>query len=63
MVFAWRARNVRFASRCGSRQSIRPHLCVAFEKRYTQVRSNRPSAAAAAPAPHACALHARASFL
>eukprot|EP00974_Lingulodinium_polyedra_P110854 10722120-Lingulodinium_polyedra.AAC.1 len=25
MVFAWCARSVRFASRCGNGQSIRPH--------------------------------------
>eukprot|EP00974_Lingulodinium_polyedra_P124721 11191785-Lingulodinium_polyedra.AAC.1 len=47
LVLAWCARGVRSASRCGSRRAIRPHLCVAFESA-TQMRSDRPFAAAAA---------------
>eukprot|EP00974_Lingulodinium_polyedra_P002208 205893-Lingulodinium_polyedra.AAC.1 len=35
IVLAWRARRVRNASRCDSRQRPQPHHCVAFEKRYT----------------------------
>eukprot|EP00974_Lingulodinium_polyedra_P067514 6537020-Lingulodinium_polyedra.AAC.1 len=41
LVFAWCARNVRFArrcggrrNRCGGRRSIRPHQRVPFAKRY-----------------------------
>eukprot|EP00974_Lingulodinium_polyedra_P083170 8053483-Lingulodinium_polyedra.AAC.1 len=43
----------RFASRCGGKRSIQPHLCVAFFKRCTKMRSNRLSAATAARKPHA----------
>eukprot|EP00974_Lingulodinium_polyedra_P054693 5260993-Lingulodinium_polyedra.AAC.1 len=39
------------------------HLCVAFFKRCTAMRSSRLSAAAAVRKSHACAFHARASFL
>eukprot|EP00974_Lingulodinium_polyedra_P040580 3897971-Lingulodinium_polyedra.AAC.1 len=39
---------VRFASRCGSGRSTRPHHCAAFAKRYTMTQSNQPSATAAA---------------
>eukprot|EP00974_Lingulodinium_polyedra_P117842 11164842-Lingulodinium_polyedra.AAC.1 len=55
--------SARFASRCGGEPSIRPHLCAAFEKRCTKMRSNRPFVAVAARGSHARALHARASFL
>eukprot|EP00974_Lingulodinium_polyedra_P122801 11184267-Lingulodinium_polyedra.AAC.1 len=63
LVVAWCARGVRFASRCGGAQSIRPHLCAAFETRYAKMRLNRPSATAAARKPHVCAFHARARKL
>eukprot|EP00974_Lingulodinium_polyedra_P106732 10333285-Lingulodinium_polyedra.AAC.1 len=53
MAFAWRARNVRVASRCGGRRSIRPHHCVTVAKRYTMMRSNRPSATRTARESHA----------
>eukprot|EP00974_Lingulodinium_polyedra_P104038 10070090-Lingulodinium_polyedra.AAC.1 len=51
--------NVRFASRCGGGQSIRPYRCVTLDKRYTTTRSNRSSATAPARKSHAHALHAR----
>eukprot|EP00974_Lingulodinium_polyedra_P120091 11173701-Lingulodinium_polyedra.AAC.1 len=33
LVFAWCARGVRFASRCGGRRSFRPHHGAPFLKR------------------------------
>eukprot|EP00974_Lingulodinium_polyedra_P069335 6713233-Lingulodinium_polyedra.AAC.1 len=51
--------SVRFASRCGGAQSIRPHRCVTFEQRYTTMRLNRPIAAATACKSRARALHVR----
>eukprot|EP00974_Lingulodinium_polyedra_P103372 10009773-Lingulodinium_polyedra.AAC.1 len=40
--------NVRCANRCGRGRSTRPHHCATFAKRYTMMRSNRPSATATA---------------
>eukprot|EP00974_Lingulodinium_polyedra_P124154 11189488-Lingulodinium_polyedra.AAC.1 len=37
LLFSLCARGVRSASRCGSRRWVRPHLCVAFETRYTHM--------------------------
>eukprot|EP00974_Lingulodinium_polyedra_P028352 2734686-Lingulodinium_polyedra.AAC.1 len=53
MAFAWNARHVRFASRCGGRRSTRPHHCARFQTSCTMMRSNRPSAAASARKSHA----------
>eukprot|EP00974_Lingulodinium_polyedra_P121039 11177545-Lingulodinium_polyedra.AAC.1 len=58
MVFKWRARRVLFASCCNVKWSIRAHVCAAFDKRYTNMRSNPPFAVTAARKSHARALHA-----
>eukprot|EP00974_Lingulodinium_polyedra_P024311 2354896-Lingulodinium_polyedra.AAC.1 len=41
LVFAWSARGVRFASRCGGAQSIRSHYCARFMKPRAMMRPNR----------------------
>eukprot|EP00974_Lingulodinium_polyedra_P065054 6288728-Lingulodinium_polyedra.AAC.1 len=48
LVFAWNARRVRFASRCGGGRQMQSHHCVAFAKRHTMMRLRSLSAAATA---------------
>eukprot|EP00974_Lingulodinium_polyedra_P058321 5618142-Lingulodinium_polyedra.AAC.1 len=55
--------SVRSASRCSGGRLIRRHHCAAFAKRYATMRSNRPSAAAAARKSAPRAFHARARKL
>eukprot|EP00974_Lingulodinium_polyedra_P130312 11213387-Lingulodinium_polyedra.AAC.1 len=53
---------MRFASRCGSRCTVRPRCRATFCKRCAIMRSSRPSAAATAHKSHTRARNAHNNF-